>query len=275
MLSNREINGVHTIQAACYGHYLGRIDVSWETGEKVISSENIPVKGQRLEKNLLESSHRVLESTVEWLDEPIGESLDDFSYSSSREALMKPSRLMSLIHMVMQDAADCEISAASFWKLDGWKPGTITRRTILNLVPDNYLHVLSLNGKTLKKALEQSLSFFVSEENGLVEPGARIYTYDVWSGIYYKADLSAKPGRRIKELIFQGEPVSDDQQVEAAFYHFRTNGALGYEMLQDARLVWQSKKTMRDYLLEYMKKNYELSIPVEYNWKFVSGELEL
>ena len=66
------------MQAACYGHFLGRVDVSWVSGEKLFHSQNIPVKGQRLEKNLLETSQRVLESTVEWLDEPIGESLDDF-----------------------------------------------------------------------------------------------------------------------------------------------------------------------------------------------------
>ncbi|WDE95889.1 bifunctional UDP-sugar hydrolase/5'-nucleotidase [Lentisphaera profundi] len=272
LLSNREINGVHTIQAGCYGHHVGRVDISWDGEDKSIQSENIPVKGQRLEKNLLESSYRVLESTVEWLDEPIGESLDDFSFTSSREALMCPSRLMSLVHMVIQDASNCDISAAAFWKLDGWKAGTITRRTILNLVPDNYLHVLSMTGKTLRKALEQSLSFFECDESGEVEPGSRIYTYDIWSGIYYKADLANKPGRRIKELTYLGESVSDDQILKVAFYHFRTNGALGYEMLQDAKLVWQSKKTMRDYLLEFMKKNYELSVPIEFNWKLMSGE---
>lgn len=272
LLSNREINGVHTIQAACYGHYLGRIDIGWTEEGLVIESENIPVKGQRLEKNLLESSQRVLESTVEWLDEPIGESLDDFSFSSSREALMYPSRLMSLVHMVIQDATNCDISAAAFWKLDGWKSGTITRRTILNLVPDNYLHVLSMDGRTLRKALEQSLSFFECDDAGNIDPGSRIYTYDIWSGVYYKADLSRKAGKRIKELTYMGEPVRDDQELKVAFYHFRTNGALGYEMLQEAKLVWQSKKTMRDYLLEFMKKHYELSVPVEFNWKLLCGE---
>ena len=35
--------------------------------------------------------------------------------------------------MVMQDASDCQISAASFWKLDGWKPEQLQEERFLIL----------------------------------------------------------------------------------------------------------------------------------------------
>jgi 2',3'-cyclic-nucleotide 2'-phosphodiesterase / 3'-nucleotidase len=272
LLADREVNGVHTIQAACNGHYLGRVDVEWTEDGPKMSSEVIPVKGVRLDKTVMESLKPVLESTCEWMDEPIAESLDDFSVDQISEVLFKPSRLMSLIHCVMQKASKADISAAAFWKIEGWKPGTITRRTILNLVPDNYLHKLVLTGKVLTAALERSLCFFDLEEDGTVKAGSKIYEYDIWSGIYYSADLTRPAGKRIIDLKFNGEKIQDKEEYKVVFYHFRSNGALGYDMLNNCKQVWQSKKTMRDYLLAYMKKNSDVRIPVENNWKLIRGE---
>ena len=139
-------------------------------------------------------------------------------------------------------------------------------------MPDNYLHVLVLDGKTLKSALERSLHFFESDEDGEVRAGSKIYEYDIWSGIYYSADLTRPKGKRLLKIKFNGEKVKDKEEYRVVFYHFRSNGALGYDMLNNCKQVWQSKKTVRDYLLTYMKKNPNVRIPVENNWKLIHGE---
>ena len=273
--ANREINGVHTIQAGCNGMFLGRIDVEFDkNGRPVFNSEVISAEKTALNEKVMEATEKAHESTDAWLTEVVAKSKDSYIPENPNDPLIKPSRLMSLIHDVLRDHSNCDITVAHFWDMTGWGKGPVKRKKILNLIPDNYLHILNMTGINMRLALERSAEFFELSEDGRCIVSTKIYDYDIWSGIHYTIDISKPKGERVTELSINGEQVSDKDRFKVALYHFRAGGALGYDMLRQHRPIWRSPLTVREHLFKYLKNNDRLKVPVENNFLIVNnGEI--
>ena len=271
--ANREINGVHTIQAGCNGMFLGRIDLTFdEDGKFSFNSEVISAKKTKMDETVLEVTEKAHESTDAWLTEVVASSKDSYIPESPNAPLIKPSRLMSLIHDVLRDHSNCDITVAHFWDMTGWGKGPVKRKKILNLIPDNYLHILNMTGQNMRLALERSAAFFQLSDDNRCIVSTKIYDYDIWSGIHYKVDISKPVGERIIELSHNGEDVQDKDRFKVALYHFRAGGALGYDMLKQHRPIWRSPLTVREHLFKYLKNNERLKVPVENNFLIVNND---
>lgn len=267
-VANKEINGVHTIQAGCNGMFLGRVDIEFnDYSENKISSEVIDIKNTEIDEKVMALTAKAHESTELWLTEVVARSRDSFIPSNAQDPLIKPSRMMSLIHDVLREHSKCDITVAHFWDMTGWSRGPVTRRKILNLIPNNYLHVLNITGENIKLALERTAEFFALSEDGRCLVTTKIYDYDIWSGIHYVIDISKPFGERVVTLTFNGEEVKPKDRLKAAFYHFRSGGALGYDMLRSHRPVWRSVMTVREHLFKYLRDNELLKVPIENNFR--------
>ena len=272
--ANREINGVHTIQAGCNGMFIGRIDIDFENNGFSFNSEVINTQKEGLNENVIEATEKAHESTEAWLTEVVAKSKYSFIPEKPNDPLIKPSRMMSLIHDVLRSHSDCDITVAHFWDMSGWGRGPVKRKKILNLIPNNYLHVLNMTGQNMRLALERSAEFFNVSEDGRCLVSTKIYDYDIWSGIHYKIDIAKPKGERIVELSLNGEPITDKGRYKVAMYHFRSGGALGYDMLRQHRPTWKSALTVREHLFKYLKNNERLVVPVENNFLIVNdGEI--
>lgn len=271
--ANREINGVHTIQAGCNGMFIGRIDLTFDKkGKPKFNSEVIDVQKTKLDDAVMEVTDKAHESTNAWLTEVVASSKDSYIPDNPNDPLIKPSRLMSLIHDVLRDHSKCDITVAHFWDMTGWGKGPVKRKKILNLLPDNYLHILNMTGQNIKLALERTAEFFEISEDGRCIVSTKIYDYDIWSGIHYTIDISKPVGERVTELSHNGEPVEDKDRFKVALYHFRAGGALGYDMLRQHRPIWRSPLTVREHLFKYLKNNDRLKVPVENNFLIMNDD---
>ncbi|NQZ59838.1 MAG: bifunctional metallophosphatase/5'-nucleotidase, partial [Lentisphaeraceae bacterium] len=267
-VANREINGVHTIQAGCNGLFLGRVDLDFLDGEKTkIKSEVISIKNAGVDAKVMAVTDRAHDSTEAWLEEVVVRSRDSYISADPHATLVKPSRMISLIHDVLREHSDCDVTVAHFWDMSGWGKGPVKRKKILNLIPNNYLHVLNITGENIKLALERTAEFFSLSEDGRCLVTTKIYDYDIWSGIHYVIDIARPVGDRIVSLTYNGEVIKAKDRIKVAFYHFRAGGALGYDMLKCHRPVWRSVQTVREHLFKYLKTNELLKVPIENNFR--------
>ena len=127
-----------------------------------------------------------------------------------------------------------------------------------------------MTGLNMKLALERSAEFFNLSDDNRCLVSTKIYDYDIWSGIHYTIDISKPHGERIIDLTLNGEPILDKGRYKVAMYHFRSGGALGYDMLKQHRPIWKSALTIREHLFKYLKSNERLKIAVEDNFQVVN-----
>lgn len=279
-VANREINGVHTLQAGCNGLFLGRVDISLQSEKDLfnpandyeISSEVLNVQNEAVDEEILEVAAKSIKSTQEWLEELIADSEYSYIPTNSQSLFIQPNRMISLIHDVIRSYAKCDITVAHYWDLSGWAKGDVNRLKLLNLFPENYIHILKLTGRDIRLALERTVEFFSLSEDGRCLLSSKFYDYDLWGGIYYTIDIAKPVGERVVRLEFNGEAIDEERRYAVALFHFRSGGALGYDMMCSYRPTWKSKKTIRDYFFDYLKSNETLEIPIEHNFKIVNAD---
>jgi 2',3'-cyclic-nucleotide 2'-phosphodiesterase (5'-nucleotidase family) len=101
----------------------------------------------------------------------------------------------------------------------------LTRRDILTALPfGNTAVTLSLDGRTLRAALEQGLS----DAQNLTGAFPQV------SGITLKADLSRPPGDRIVAMTVAGKPLDEAAAYTLATTDYLANGGDGYIALKGA-----------------------------------------
>jgi 5'-nucleotidase / UDP-sugar diphosphatase len=104
----------------------------------------------------------------------------------------------------------------------------LTRRDILTALPfGNTAVTLSLDGRTLRAALEQGLS----DAQNLTGAFPQV------SGITLKADLSRPPGDRIVAMTVAGKPLDEAATYTLATTDYLANGGDGYIALKGARTL--------------------------------------
>ncbi|MDX6610985.1 MAG: 5-nucleotidase / UDP-sugar diphosphatase [Blastocatellia bacterium] len=113
---------------------------------------------------------------------------------------------------------------------DVLKPGDLTRRDVLSLLPfKNRVIKMELSGATLRAALEHGVARSAED----AEPGR----FPQVSGMRYVFDATRKPGSRITSLTVNGRPLDDRKTYTLATTDYVAGGGDGYEMLKSGRLL--------------------------------------
>lgn len=105
------------------------------------------------------------------------------------------------------------------------------------------------------------------------DPEVPGYLYDMFAGVDYKIDLSKPAGKRIIDVMYQGKPLADTQELKLAVNNYRYSSALKAYKLVEANRDWESPRSIRDYLVEYIQEHQEISPEVENNWEIVGIDL--
>ena len=84
--------------------------------------------------------------------------------------------------------------------------------------PDDSLATLTLDGKSIKQALERSVSNYPQSNFGFLQV----------SGIRFTIDPARPTGSRVSSINIGKSPINDDQKYTAAVSNSLANGALGY-----------------------------------------------
>lgn len=188
--------------------------------------------------------------------------------------------VMDLINRVQLEYSNADVSASALFKNTSDLPkGEICYSNIFDIYKfDNTLYRVKVTGAELKAYMEWTAGYYnqwvPGDINISFDPEFPDYLYDVFAGVDYEIDISRPKGQRIKNVMFKGEPLKDDQILTLAVNNYRYSSALKQYGLVAATKEWESPCSVRDMIVEYLAENSPISPETDNNWKIVGIDLE-
>ncbi len=173
--------------------------------------------------------------------------------------------------------------------------GPITVADMFNLYKyENNLCTMRMTGKEIRKHLEMSydlwcntmkspedhLLLLSNTQNDAQRLGFKNFSFnfDSAAGIDYEVDVTKPDGQKVRILrMSNGEPFDENKWYTVAVNSYRANG--GGELLTKGagiprdslknRIIWESPKDQRHYLMEEIKKAGVMNPQPNHNWKFI------
>lgn len=163
---------------------------------------------------------------------------------------------------------------------------------------ENQIYVMKLTGKEIKNYLEMSYALWTNTMTSpedhimLLNDGAKsdrqrfgfknlAFNFDSAAGIDYEVDVTKPEGQKIRILrMSDGRPFDENAWYKVALNSYRGNG--GGELLTKgagipreslkSRILFQSEKDQRYYLMKEIERQGTLHPQANHNWKFVPEE---
>lgn len=195
------------------------------------------------------------------------------------EGKLRDTAVMDLINDVQLLNSGADVSAAAlFADTSNIPKGDINYGTIFGIYKyDNTLYRVEVTGSELKAYMEWSAACYNQYKSGDMSisfnPDKPGYLYDMFAGVNYEIDLSKPVGQRIRNVMFKGKPLANDQRLTLAVNNYRYSSALKAQKLVAGTKEWESPNSIRDMLVEYIKAQKTIVPKVDNNWKIVGVDL--
>ena len=187
--------------------------------------------------------------------------------------------VMDLINQIQLENSGADVSAAALFKDTSDLPeGDINYGNIFDIYKfDNTLYRVQVTGAELKAYMEWSAECYNQWKEGDInisfDPEYPDYLYDMFAGVDYEIDLSQPKGERIKNVMFKGEPLADDQTLTLAVNNYRYSSALKAQGIVSGTKEWESSNSIRDMIVAYFAEHSPVAPTVDNNWKIVGVDL--
>ena len=272
------------------------IEVS-RKGEKKINVSIVDVANRSIDSKYMAAFDSQINEVKKYVTTEIG----SFTTSmTSRDCYFGPSSLVDFIHDVMLSTSGADISFASPLSFDVTvKEGAASLSDMYKLYSyENDLCMMSLSGSEIRRYLENSYNGWVTTMTspadhllkinsgdakrdkffGLATP---FYNLDSAAGIIYEVDVTKPFGSRIIiKSMADGTPFDDNRTYKVAVNSYRAAGGGG--MLTDGaginkvdlekRILWRGDYTLRDYIIQYVRKHSPITPKPHNNWCFTPKE---
>ena len=179
------------------------------------------------------------------------------------------------------------------------KAGDVYVSDMFNLYRyENELYVLKMTGEEVRKHLEMSYDLWVNTmtsaddhimllNDGSTDDKQRFmfknlaFNFDSAAGIDYEVDVTKPNGQKVRILrMSNGEPFDEHKWYKVAMNSYRGNGG-GELLIRGAgipkeeipnRIIYQSERDQRHYLMQEIEKAGVLNPQPHNNWRFVPEE---
>ncbi len=154
----------------------------------------------------------------------------------------------------------------------------------------NTVRAVKISGAEVRDWLERSAGMFnqVTMDGGdeqlLLNPSFPSYNFDVMDGVTYEIDLS-EPSKfgpkgeplnpdanRIKNLTFDGQPVTDDMEFVIATNNYRASGGGSFPGADGSTIIFEAPDTNRDVIVRYIVEQGTIQPSADANWRFAPME---
>jgi 2',3'-cyclic-nucleotide 2'-phosphodiesterase/3'-nucleotidase len=305
-----KVNGVPAVMPGFWGNHLGVITLELEQkdGKWSVASSKSEIRPIAIKdaagtttgyvapdpqvKTLVQVEH---DATVTYVSTPIGTSempiASFFSHvgdSTAMELINKAQTRYVNDYVkanLPQYASLPVLSAAAPFKMNfrgsGYTDipaGGVAIKNVADLyLYPNTVQAVKIDGKAVTAWLEKSAQYFKTidptkaEAQELIDTTFPSYNFDVIDGVTYEIDVAAAVGSRIKNLRYQGMPVTDTQEFIVATNNYRASGGGGFAGLNGSQTIFESPDTNRDMIVEYIKTTKTLTKAnsgADKNWRF-------
>jgi 2',3'-cyclic-nucleotide 2'-phosphodiesterase/3'-nucleotidase len=190
---------------------------------------------------------------------------------SLKDAAYRDNELMDLISKIQIEYTGAQLSLCSVFDPYASLEDVITIKKLFKLYPyENDLFVLKMTGEQIKLFLENAASAYVIKDNQLgIGSEFPLFNLDVLSGLSYEVDPGRPVGQRILKLSDKGRPVKSGDSYTVAMNSYRAGGSGGYDVVKDAEIVFKSSESVRDIIINYLRRQRFVTMTKDDNWKLV------
>jgi 2',3'-cyclic-nucleotide 2'-phosphodiesterase/3'-nucleotidase len=166
--------------------------------------------------------------------------------------------------------------------------GDIAIRNVADLyLYPNTVRAVRVSGAVLREWLEMSAGQFnridpaVTTPQPLVNAAFPTFNYDVIDGVTYRIDVT-KPARytpqgkiadaqarRIVDLRFQGQPVTDSMEFVVATNNYRASGGGSFPGMDGSNIVHEASETNQEIIKDWLIEQRTVDAAVTPIWSFV------
>lgn len=281
-LRDSVIGGVHFVQPDPWARSVSVVHIVL-TGDSVagrwkidrISGDLVSLQNVRPDPQVTGRFASAHEEVREWVSRPIATTRERWSAQFAR---VEDTPIIDFINRVQQSVTGAELSATAVFNVQaGFGPGPVRLGDVAALYPyENTLMAVKIDGATLEWYLEKSALYFRTFRAGepIVNDSIPGYNFDIVSGVSYSIDLSRPPGSRIRDLKYRGRPVTPADTFTLALNSYRQAGGGGYDRLRWLPVIYDRGESLRDLLVEAIRRAGELRISdyFEPSWQLLPPE---
>ena len=257
----------------------------------------VSVEPMAVDADFVHHFQPAIDSVKVYVDREIG-NFDCPVYT--RDCYFGSSPFTDLIHDLQLELTGADISFNAPLTFDTRiEAGPIHVSDLFNLYKyENQVYVLRMTGEEIRRHLELSYDQWVTTMQSpddhimLMNDGSEddrqrfafknlAFNFDSAAGIDYEVDVTKPDGQKVRVLrMSNGDPFDESKWYRVAMNSYRGNG--GGELLTKgagiphneipSRIVFQSEKDERFYLMQHIQKIGRLSPKARNNWHFVPRE---
>lgn len=217
-----------------------------EDGSRQISGKVVKV-GRAIDtsKEAMTVIQPYIDAVKTQFSEVIGFANDTFTLSGSA---FKPTSLSNLALQIIKDTAKSQISMIKPKELlHNLNKGPLTYGDIYSLISsDDSIYSVSMSGSKIKSILEESAD--------RLSKGHLSYAINTL-GLSYIVDLRAPFGSRIKDLKVAGKAINNNANYTVGLTASLIAGAGRPQGFSDVKIQTNTRKTLRDQLIEYIRNS--------------------
>lgn len=271
------------VQPGYQGELVGKVEVEYQLLKDKVKIEKITPSLVAMadfypDEKYLNSFDDFNLRVENWLDQPLGELDDDYSFENASIARINGSPSINLIHQIQLENSGADISAASIVKenVHGFGEKITTRDLMLNYPYTSELVTVEITGEQLREILEYSATFLEKDPNGgkikfakkFLEPKYQLYHFDMFYPIKYEFDLSKPEQHRLTKLTLNGQEIKADQKLELVVNKYRVQGGGKYPVYDQLGIKQEFAKDLVEMVIDYLQNHPNAKVDLTKNYLF-------
>lgn len=225
------------------------------------------------------------EKTVEFITgNVLGHASADFQPADEIKGIpagrIQDTAVIDLIAAVQLENSGADVTGVALFKdTSNLKQGDLNYGNLFDIYKyPNVLYTVKVTGAEMKAYMEWAAECWNQWQPGDVSisfnPDKAGYLHDHFAGLNYEVNLSKPAGERIENIVFQGQPLKEDQVLTLCVNDYRFSGLKTAGILHGEK-EWESSASVRDMLVAYLAEHDPLEPVVDNNWKITGVDLQL